>query len=487
MKTALQSMRETPKLLFGFSPWVLVGIAAILGLAITVLTISNAEREKQNMIDGFVARGEALIWALEAGSRAWMGFKGESRLLQTLIEETADQPGLKYIAVIDSQGIVLAHSDSDLIGGRLESGWAPGRFETKISWRMINALETEIFEVYRGFTPVQGGRHPFGGNEGRHHGQRGRNRTWNEQDVWEPRPRSGPPSNQNSAQNQVYVLVGLDRQPFEKALEANFYSNGLSALAVTFMALGALISVFWAHNYRLSRRQLELEVTRNERLTALGHMAAGVAHEIRNPLSSIKGLATYLAQKFPRDDKGVEAAQTLIGEVERLNRVVSELLEFSKPSVLKLKPGNPAEVVAQALRLSEADLKSKRIKVDISAPQQPRPLPINAERLTQALLNLFLNAVEAMEPGGRLSIKLEEKDEGPQLTVSDSGPGLSPEDMESIFTPYFTTKPSGTGLGLAIVKQIIEGHNGRISVKSGRCGASFIIFLPWNKNGKGFS
>lgn len=480
-------MRATPKLLFGFSPWVLVGIAAILGLAITVLTISNAEREKQNMIDGFVARGEALIWALEAGSRTWMGFRGESRLLQMLIEETADQPGLKYIAVINSQGTVLAHSDSGLIGSRLETERVPGRFETQVRWRLVDEPEADIFEVYRGFAPVAGGHHPFSGEEGRHHSRRGRNQAWTEQDVWEPRPRGRMRNSPSGAQNQVYVLVGLDRQPFEEALEANFYRNGLSALAVTFMALGALISVFWAHNYRLSRRQLELEVTRNERLTALGHMAAGVAHEIRNPLSSIKGLATYLAQKFPHDGKGVEAAQTLIGEVERLNRVVSELLEFSRPSVLKLSPGDLAEVAAQALRLSEADLKSKKIKVDFSAPEHPRPLPINAERLTQALLNLFLNAVQAMEPEGRLGVNLEEKDDGLQLTISDSGPGLSPELMESIFTPYFTTKPSGTGLGLAIVKQIIDGHHGRITVKSGRSGSSFIIFLPWGKNGKGRS
>ena len=472
---SIKTMRETPKLLFGFSPWVMVGIAVILGLAITVLTMRNAEREKRNMIDGFVARGEALIWALEAGSRTWMGFKGESRLLQMLIKETAEQPGLKYIAVVSSEGIVLAHSDSSMVGSRLAPDRMPEKSASQASWKMTDVQGTDIFEVYKNFAPVEGGHHPFRGNKAGRHGRHSYRQKVADSEVWE---RQFEAANEGGDGDEAIVLVGLDRRPFEEALEADFYSNLLSAAVVAFMALGALISVFWAYHYRRSRRQLALEVTRNERLTALGHMAAGVAHEIRNPLSSIKGLATYLAQKFPHDGKGVEAANTLIGEVERLNRVVSELLEFAKPSALKLSPGSPEEVAARALRLAEADIKSKRIKVDLSSPDNLPGVPINAERLTQALLNLFLNAVQAMEPEGTLSVSLSEKDDGLHLVVSDTGPGLSEEVMESIFTPYFTTKPSGTGLGLAIVKQIIDGHHGRITVKSGLSGSSFIIVLP---------
>lgn len=472
MKT-IKTMRANPRLLFGFSPWVMVGIAVILGLAISVLTVRNAEREKRNMIEGFVARGEALIWALEAGSRTWMGFRGESRLLQMLIEETAEQPGLKYIAVVNSEGTVLAHSDAGLIGSRLEPGRRPDSSISQTSWRLVDEAGADIFEVYRKFTPVKGGHHPFGGsNKSGHHGGRSYNKAMSDSEIWERR--TGP----GQTPEQAFVLVGLDRKAFEDALEADFYSNVLNALTVAGLALGALISVFWAYHYQRSRRQLALEVTRNERLTALGHMAAGVAHEIRNPLSSIKGLATYLARKFPHDEKGVEVGNTLIGEVERLNRVVSELLEFARPSALELSPGQPLEVVQRALRLAEADIKSKRIKVDVTSPEPAPVAVINAERLTQALLNLILNAVQAMEPEGTLSIGLNEKDGELQLVVGDTGPGLSEDDLESIFTPYFTTKSSGTGLGLAIVKQIIEGHQGRISVKSGRSGSSFIIVLP---------
>lgn len=472
MKT-IKTMRASPRLLFGFSPWVMVGIAVILGLAISVLTVRNAGREKRNMVEGFVARGEALIWALEAGSRTWMGFRGESRLLQMLIEETAEQPGLQYIAVVNSEGVVLAHSDAALIGSHLAPERRPDSSISRTSWRMIDEAGADIFEVYRKFTPVEGGHHPFGGsNKSRHHGGRSYGKAMPESEIWERRTRSG------QAPEQAFVLVGLDRKVFEDALEADFYSNILNALTVAGLALGALVSVFWAYHYQRSRRQLELEVTRNERLTALGHMAAGVAHEIRNPLSSIKGLATYLARKFPHDEKGVEVGNTLIGEVERLNRVVSELLEFARPAALELTPGQPLEVVQRALRLAEADIKSKGIKVAIASPERSPVAAINAERLTQALLNLFLNAVQAMEPEGTLSIGLAEKDGELQMVVGDTGPGLSEEDLESIFTPYFTTKSSGTGLGLAIVKQIIEGHQGRITVKSGRSGSRFIIVLP---------
>lgn len=449
------------------------GIALILGLAITALTLTNAEREKRRLIDSFVARGEALIWALEAGSRAWTGL-GESRLLQKLIEETAEQPGLKYIAVVNPEGLVLAHSQAALIGSRLEG--APEQFSPDTAWRMVEAEGADIFEVFRKFAAGDGGHHPFGRAKSGHHGGRGNGR--------EGRARSPVP-----VEDQALVLVGLDRRPFEEALAADFYSHLLHAVVVAFMALGALVSVFWAQHYRRSRRQLELEVTRNERLTALGHMAAGVAHEIRNPLSSIKGLATYLARKFPRDEQGVEVADTLIGEVERLNRVVSELLEFARPAALKLAPGPVGEVVERALRLAEADLKSKRIRVEVAAPEGLPEVPINAERLTQALLNLFLNAIQAMEPEGRLRVEIAAREDGLHLVVGDSGPGLSEDLLENIFTPYFTTKSSGTGLGLAIVKQIIEGHQGRITVQSDRSGSRFIIVLPlspeWGQEGEG--
>jgi two-component system sensor histidine kinase HydH len=227
-------------------------------------------------------------------------------------------------------------------------------------------------------------------------------------------------------------------------------------------------------------KRLQMEAQKNERLMTLGNLAAGVAHEIRNPLSSIKGLATYIAKKIHSDGPEVEAAKAMVLEVDRLNRVVSELLQFAKPGVVKVAAANIDEVVTRALRLSDVDLKAGGINVDYAPNPDLPPVFVNVDRLTQALLNLFLNAVQAMKSGGELRVRVEKRPENDfAIIVSDTGKGIPPDALASIFTPYFTTKPSGTGLGLAIVHQIIEGHGGKISVVSepGH-GTTFTLLIP---------
>jgi len=226
-------------------------------------------------------------------------------------------------------------------------------------------------------------------------------------------------------------------------------------------------------------RRLQDQVRRNERLSALGSLAAGVAHEIRNPLSSIKGFATYLVGKVQGQDR--EAAQAMVQEADRLNRVVSELLEFARPGELRLRDEDLGAVVERALRLANADVASKGIAVDFRRDVTLPTITLDPERMTQALLNLFLNSVQAMEQGGALLISVCPDHEAGivSLRIEDTGHGMPPDVLGDIFNPYFTTKPSGTGLGLAIVHRIVEGHGAVIKVESavGR-GAAFTIEFP---------
>ena len=227
-------------------------------------------------------------------------------------------------------------------------------------------------------------------------------------------------------------------------------------------------------------KRLQADAQRNDRLAALGHLAAGVAHEIRNPLSTIKGVALYIARRMPLGGREEEAAQRMIDEVERLDRVVSELLDFARPGSFETVQADLGEIIGRALRLAEADIKAKGIAVVQEMEPDFPMVKISPERLTQALLNLFLNAVQAMDHGGTLRVSARTLPNALfSITVADTGPGIPAEIQASIFTPYFTTKPAGTGLGLAIVYQIAEGHGGRVSVgNAAGQGAEFTLTLP---------
>jgi len=233
-------------------------------------------------------------------------------------------------------------------------------------------------------------------------------------------------------------------------------------------------------------QRLKKEIARSQRLASIGRLAAGVAHEIRNPLSSIKGFATYFKERYRDIPEDHKTAEIMIQEVERLDRVISQLLEFARPMNIRKKTASLETVIKDSLKMVEGDAHQKGINVDFSGDPQIKEVWIDPDRIRQVLLNLYLNAIEAMESGGTLSVKLRQNDDTGRfrIIVSDSGKGIKNEDLPHLFDPYFTTKPSGTGLGLAIVHKIIESHGGEISVESRYGEGSFVtIRLPYGKGG----
>ena len=229
-------------------------------------------------------------------------------------------------------------------------------------------------------------------------------------------------------------------------------------------------------------RSLQNEVRRKEKFAAVGSLAAGIAHEIRNPLSSIKGLATYFGNKFAETDEDKESAGVMVREVDRLNRVISELLEFARPSEPKLKQTNINELLEHSIRLVQQDAKTNNIEIDLAVSDGLPSALLDPDRFSQALLNLYLNAIQAMDEGGVLSVKSTLGEEGEiKIEIADTGRGIHPEDLNKIFDPYFTTKTKGTGLGLAIVHKIVETHGGDIKIRSiPEKGTVFTISLPVN-------
>lgn len=212
-------------------------------------------------------------------------------------------------------------------------------------------------------------------------------------------------------------------------------------------------------------RSLEKELRRSERLAALGKMAAGVAHEVRNPLSSIKGLAMLLKERGNKVEVD-ESADLLVKEVERLNRSISELLDYARPAKLQRRMAAPAEIVGKAVSLVQADASSLGINISADVPVDLPEICVDVDKINQVMLNLLLNGVQAMSQGGDLVISATVDGANLLLTLRDTGEGIAKDHLPRIFDPYFTTKSSGTGLGLAISTKIIEEHGGSIRVSS---------------------
>lgn len=215
-------------------------------------------------------------------------------------------------------------------------------------------------------------------------------------------------------------------------------------------------------------KQLQEKVRRSEKLAAIGELAAGIAHEVRNPLSSIRGFAQFLKRVLKDRPKEGEYAELMVKEVDRINNVVTNLLSFTRPLQPEPIPTDIREFLKHTLRLVEEDAKIRGvdIRLDLAPDQNLHDVYIDGNQMTQVMLNLVLNALQAVDPGAHIRLAARMDDGFLELSVEDDGPGIPPEQVQRIFDPFFTTKEKGTGLGMAIVQMIVENHGGEIRVTS---------------------
>jgi two-component system sensor histidine kinase HydH len=229
-------------------------------------------------------------------------------------------------------------------------------------------------------------------------------------------------------------------------------------------------------------QDLKREVERSHRLASLGKLAAGIAHEIRNPLSSIKGFATYFGERYKEVPEDQKTAEIMVREVDRLNRVIGELLEFARPMAVQKKPTSVQTLIQHSLKMIERDAEAKNVEIASSLSPEIKEVSVDPDRINQVLLNLYLNAMDAMKGGGTLSVKLSRDGDHQKvkIDISDTGGGIKKGDLVHIFDPYFTTKQSGTGLGLAIVHKIMESHKGEVRVESeAGQGTTVSLLIPY--------
>jgi signal transduction histidine kinase len=232
----------------------------------------------------------------------------------------------------------------------------------------------------------------------------------------------------------------------------------------------------------------EAQLRRADRLSALGQLSAGLAHEIRNPLGAIKGAVEILQDDYPPGHAKAEFYAIILKEVDRLNEVVTNFLSFARPVSLTFVPLDVTAVLSDLEGLVSAQARRHQVQVFMNFHTGPARVMADEALLKQAFLNIMLNAVDAMPAGGDLSIATRVVDAADaagdparwlEIVFDDTGIGIGETDLGRIFDPFFTTKKEGTGLGLAITYRIIENHHGTIRVSSqpGR-GTTFVVLLP---------
>jgi signal transduction histidine kinase len=232
--------------------------------------------------------------------------------------------------------------------------------------------------------------------------------------------------------------------------------------------------------------EAEAAVRRSERLAALGQLAAGLAHELRNPMGTMKASAELLGKQLnapggPDPQISRELAGFIAAEVDRANSLITRFLEFARPVQLRRQPLDLNELIDRAVLRCEREMPAAAGRIHKNPAANLRAVSIDAELFERALLNLLANALEASPAGANVTVKTLALADAAEIAVIDRGAGIRPADLEQIFNPFFTTKPDGVGLGLAIVAKIVDEHGGRIEVASeeGR-GSIFRVVLPWD-------
>ena len=223
--------------------------------------------------------------------------------------------------------------------------------------------------------------------------------------------------------------------------------------------------------------EIEDQLRRADRLSALGELSAGMAHEIRNPLGSIRGTAEILRDAFPPENRYYEFTQILVSEVDRLNKVLEDFLSFARSDASEQSYFKPDQVLREVLQLTLPQAGKERIS--IVWDEHPLPAAIgDTAQFKQVFLNLVLNALQALPSGGQLTIDSLLENDKVKLTFTDNGPGIPAAHLDKIFNPFFTTKAEGTGLGLAITHRIVVNHCGQIGVTNRpEGGAQFTLTL----------
>jgi signal transduction histidine kinase len=237
---------------------------------------------------------------------------------------------------------------------------------------------------------------------------------------------------------------------------------------------------------RESREEIErlhrTQMSRAEHFATLGELAAGLAHEIRNPLAGIAGVVEIIGRDLPTSSPARAVVKDVRIEIAQINHILTDLLQTARPHPPEIRRSDLNTTVEHAVMLARQQALSKPIEIVLKKNSALPEIEHDSDQIHQMLLNLLLNAIQAIEGPGQITVEIEPREEGAAVIVKDTGRGILPEHLSNIFRPFFTTKGNGTGLGLSLARRIVEEHHGHIDVTSvvGK-GSRFEVFLPFTR------
>ncbi len=497
------------KKIFKFS-WFAFGFIGIIVAVVAFFMLANHNISNRSLLLLLTERGAALINVFE---RALIinSYGRHNFPLQNMAEEIMiDSRGFTFFSITDKNGKVLVHNNPDFLGTvvpiieELKTGdfkkinlnidTSTNSRDFGIECGIIKRDGKENFVIYKEISVntlrdlIQNNPHhlerlltpPPRRNRNNHEGHALDNRMLDNtmlDNLLEELLRPFPNENEDEDENiknvnfleteelPLYIFIGQDMSLHVERRFRSYLSLWATALPTLFTA----IALFLIMLYFL--RIKEAQKNQEAKLNALGDLTAGVAHEIRNPLSSIKGYATFFKQKFEKGSTEAEAASIMIEEVDRLNRAIDDLVGLGRSFDVKIEKTNITDVCNKVCLLLEPEAKQREIDLKCSfSKEKSYEIFADQDRLKQAFLNILLNAMEAFEntdiQNKEVSINLTKKSKNLIINIIDNASGMSEETLNRILDPYFTTKSQGTGLGLVIAKNIIEAHKGTLQIIS---------------------
>ena len=366
--------------------------------------------------------------------------------IQRAISDIGLREGVLYISVQDAQLNILAHTHSDLIGRKEEDPFIKNALQSGRPLSRLHQIskEEEIFEVAKSFSL--------------------------------------------KSNLMGLIRIGYSPKEIQPILRQIQKTVALSVLFFLMSGIAAIVLIWINQNRHLQRlKEMEDRVHLAERLSSLGHLAAGVAHEIRNPLNAIGMGIQRLKREFTPSEESkrnefLSFSELILKEIWRVNQIIEQFLALSRPFQLHLKEASPGDLLNHLAALFQEEATSLKITIRAEIDSGLPVIRMDEEKLTQALINIMKNGMQAMEQGGVLRIEAHGLRESVEITIADSGTGIPPDQMEKIFNYYYTTKEKGIGLGLPIAHRIVEAHQGQLKVESQvGTGTAVTITLPIKK------